>query len=109
MKARQIALSVAAAALLTGSALASADSSSTRKPLRQMTCSDFLLLDDAGKPEIVYWAATRGRDGRAGGAVIDVDATDSMVPALVEQCKEAPTAPFWQKVRAEAGKLGKKL
>jgi hypothetical protein len=42
-------------------------------------------------------------------AVIDVDATDSIVPVLVEKCREAPKASFWQTVKAETGRLGKKL
>jgi hypothetical protein len=37
----------------TGSALAFAEASSPRKPLRTMICYDFLLTEDAVKPEIV--------------------------------------------------------
>jgi hypothetical protein len=73
-----------------------------------MTCGDFLRINDDVKPEIVYWLATRGEPGN-GGAVIGVDVTDSMVPALVERCKEAPTASLSQKVKAETDKVGKKL
>jgi acid stress chaperone HdeA len=70
-----------------------------------MTCHDFLLTEDAVKPEIVYWAATRGSKPKT--AVIDVDDTDKIVPVLVEACRQAPNESFWQKVRAEARKLAK--
>ena len=109
MKARRVVIALAAAVLLTQSAPAFAQSIRARKPVRQMTCGDFLLLDDALKPEIVYWAATRDPRGSLVNAVIDVDATDSIVPALVETCRAAPQASFWQTVKAETGRLGKKL
>jgi acid stress chaperone HdeA len=109
MKARRVVVALAAAVLLTQSAPAFAQSIRARKPVRQMTCGDFLLLDDAVKPEIVYWAATRDQRGGHVNAVIDVDATDSIVPALVEKCRAAPQASFWQTVKAETGRLGKKL
>ena len=102
---RGVVVAVAAAVLLTQSGLALAQSSSARKPGRQMTCGDFLLVDDPVKPEMVYWAATRDPRGSLVDAVIDVDATDRIVPRLVERCREAPNAPFWQTVKAETGKL----
>jgi hypothetical protein len=58
---------------------------------------------------MVYWAATRDPRGSLVNAVIDFDATDRIVPLLVERCREAPNAPFWQTVKAETGKLEKKL
>jgi hypothetical protein len=45
MKIRHVAVGVAAAVLMTGSALAFAEASSPRKPLRTMTCYDFLLTE----------------------------------------------------------------
>ena len=104
MKILHVAVGVAAAVLMTGSALALAEASSPRKPLRTMSCHDFLLTEDAVKPEIVYWAATKSKPEIA---VIDVDDTDKIVPVLVEACKQAPNESFWQKVRAEARKLAK--
>jgi acid stress chaperone HdeA len=106
---RGVVVTLIAAVLLTQSGLAFAQSSLARKPGRHMTCGDFLVVDDAVKPEMVYWAATRDPRGSLVNAVIDVDATDRIVPLLVERCREAPNAPFWQTVKAETGKLEKKL
>jgi len=106
---RGVVVTLAAAVLLTQSGLAFAQSSPVRKPGRQMTCGDFLLVEDTVKPEMVYWAATRDPRGGHVNAAIDVDATDRMVPVLVERCRQSPNAPFWQTVKAETGRLEKKL
>jgi acid stress chaperone HdeA len=106
MKIRHVAVGVAAAVLMTWSALAFAEARSPRKPpLRTMTCHDFLLTEDAVKPEIVYWVATKSSKPET--AVIDVDDTDKIVPVLVEACRQAPNESFWQTARAEARKLAK--
>ena len=102
MKVRHAAIDVVAAVLMTGSALALAEASTPRKPIRAMTCHDFLLIEDAAKPEIVYWVATYGGPGKPQSTVIDVDDTDKIVPVVVEACRQAPNESLWQKVRAEA-------
>jgi acid stress chaperone HdeA len=109
MKLSRVAAGVAVAGLLIGSSLPDASAGPPRKPLGQMTCADFLGLDDAVKPEIVYWAAIHGQGGRLGVDVIDVGDTDRVVPLLVEQCKGTPRDSFWRKVRAEAERFEKRL
>jgi acid stress chaperone HdeA len=99
MKIRHTAVGVVAAVLMTGSALGFAEANTPRKPIRAMTCDDFLLVEDAAKPEIVYWVATYGKPQ---SAVIDVDDSDRIVPVVVEACRQSPSESFWQKVRAEA-------
>ena len=80
MKVRHVAVHVAAAVLMTGAAFAFAEARTPRKPVRAMTCQDFLLVEDAAKPEIVYWAATYRKDGKPESTVVDVDDTDKIVP-----------------------------
>ena len=95
-----------AVTLLAGSSVAFAEPRSSRQAMRpQMSCSDFLRLEDQAKPEIVYYLATRGERRN----VLDIDATDGMVPAIVERCKEAPTTPLSLQVKAETERLEKKL
>lgn len=53
-----------------------------RRPIKHMTCDEFLRSDDLAKPEIVYWLATQGRRAHE-ITVVEADVTDSMVPALV--------------------------
>src|SRR5262245_24093980 len=105
MRSLRVAVGVFAAIVMIGSAVPSARSNTAWKPLRQMTCADFLLIDDAAKPVIVYWAATRDQMGQPESAHVDVDDTDRMVPMLVEKCKETPRQSFWHKVRAESGQF----
>ena len=80
MKVRHAAVGVVAAVLMTGSALVLAEATTPRKPIRAMTCRDFLLIEDAAKPEIVYWVATFGKSGEPQSTVVDVDDTDRIVP-----------------------------
>ena len=51
---RGVVVTLADAVLLTQSGLTFAQSSLARKPGRQITCGDFLLVDDTVKPEMVY-------------------------------------------------------
>jgi hypothetical protein len=91
-----------AAALVAGAVDATP---STRQPVRpQMTCREFLRSDDAVKPEIVYWFATRSTLG-ASDDIIDVDATDRLVPVVVELCSGAPGSSLSRQVNAEATRL----
>ena len=90
--------------VLVGFGIVSAQSGPSRVPVRLIaTCGDFLRVDDDAKPEVVYWLATRGGAGNS-GTLIGVEATDRMVPVLVERCKAAPTAPFAKTVKAQAEK-----
>lgn len=70
----------------------------THKPAK-MTCEEFAALDDTVKPKVVYWAEGFNRKGKPVDAVVDIDATDKLVPMLVTECKETPKATFWQKIK----------
>jgi len=109
MNAHQIAIGSTAFVLFAGSSPALAQSGAGRQPIRQhMTCGEFLRSDELAKPEIVYWLAIRGAKDH-GATLIDADTTDGMVPALVERCRDAPTTPLSQQLKAEAEKLRSRL
>jgi acid stress chaperone HdeA len=103
MRTRQVA--AALAALIIAADVSVAAAGSPRKPIRSMTCRDFLLADDGAKPEIVYWAAAFRKDGKPERIVVDVDDTDRIVPVIVEACKQAPSESLWHMVRSQAGRL----
>ena len=63
-----------------------------------MTCKDFLAIDETTRPNLVYWAQGLNHKGKPKDAVVDVEATARLVPVIVEQCKAAPQASFWQKM-----------
>jgi hypothetical protein len=70
----------------------------THKPAK-MTCEEFVALDDMVKPKVVYWAEGFNRKGKPVDAVVDIDATDKVVPILVDECQKTPKASFWQKIK----------
>ena len=65
----------------------------------KMTCEEFLVLDDTIKPKVVYWAEGFNHKGQAADAVVDIEATDKLVPTLMMECKEAPKATLWEKIK----------
>lgn len=69
----------------------------THKPAK-MTCEEFVALDDVVKPKVVYWAEGFNRKGKPVDAIVDIDATDKLVPMLVDECQKTPKASFWQKI-----------
>jgi hypothetical protein len=70
----------------------------THKPAK-MTCEEYVMLDDVVKPKVVYWAEGFNNKGKAKDAVVDIAATDNLVPILVDECQETPKASFWEKIK----------
>ncbi len=68
------------------------------KPVK-MTCKEFVALDDAVKPKVVYWAEGFSKKGKPVDSMVDIDETDKLVPVLVTECKETPKLTFWQKIK----------
>jgi hypothetical protein len=108
MKGHWISIGGLAITLLAGSSIALAEPSLSRQSMRaQMSCRDFLRLEDQAKPEIVFFLATRGEPRNS--PLLDVEVTDTLVPAIVERCKDAPTTSLLFQVRAETKRLERKL
>jgi acid stress chaperone HdeA len=105
----RVVISVVTAVLLASTTLAVAQASGTKKPLGTMTCEDFLGIEDSIKPKMVYWAVAYGKGGKPERAVLDVEATEQVIPVLIDACQKAPKASFWQKLKAEFKKLEKKM
>jgi len=80
---------------MTSTALAATP---THKPAK-MTCEEYVMLDDVVKPKVVYWAEGFNKKGKAEDAVVDIAATDKLVPILVDECQESPKASFWEKIK----------
>ena len=80
---------------MTSTALAATP---THKPAK-MTCEEYVMLDDVVKPKVVYWAEGFNKKDKAEDAVVDIAATDKLVPILVDECQESPKASFWEKIK----------
>jgi acid stress chaperone HdeA len=98
---------VAVAATLAAAALPAAAAAPGNKPLGQWSCEEFLAVNDQVKPKVVYWATAYGKGGKPEAAVLDIDATETVTPAIIDSCTKAPKEPFWKTVKAEWAKLEK--
>jgi hypothetical protein len=91
------------AACLSAPAFAGTTSSkpatSDKTASANMTCEEFVMLDDVVQPKVVYWAEGLDQAGDPVDAVIDLDASDSLVPTIVESCRETPKMSFWEKLK----------
>ena len=67
--------------------------------LTEMSCEEFLGLDGENKLKIVYWVDGFSKKGLHVVAEIDIDKTDQLIPALIAECKETPSASFWEQIR----------
>jgi len=100
---------VATGLLAAGTHSARAASSAAQKPLGKMTCEDFLALDETVQPKAVIYAVAYAKGGKPEAAVVDIEATDTITPLVIEECKAKPKESFWAKVKAEVKKLKAKM
>jgi len=99
----------------TGNAMAkngksTADAGTTGKAnamTGKMMCEEFLSLDEVTRPKVVYWAEGYTKKGKPQDAVFDVEATERLVPTLVEVCQKEPKSSFMSKVKNESSKKAK--
>jgi acid stress chaperone HdeA len=70
------------------------------KPM-ELTCEEFLSYDEVTRPQIVYWSEGLNGKGKPDSAVIDVERTNSLVPVLVEDCRQEPKTSYWTKLKQE--------
>lgn len=78
----------------------------THKPAT-MTCEEFVALDDVVQPKVVYWnEGFINNKGKPVDAVVDIEATDQLIPVLITECQKTPKAVLKEKLKAVKG--GKK-
>lgn len=85
----------------------SKQASMDKKPISQVTCEEFIGLDDTFKPNAVAWAVGY-KAGQQNPDVVamDVDGVETITPYVVDECMKAPKASFWSKVE---GVMKKKM
>ena len=109
MKLKRIATAVLATTLFASSTVAFAQSSSGKKAVENMTCEDFVALEDSFKPHAINWAVAYGEDGKPESAGVNVEGIQQIIPVVIEACQKTPKESFWQKVKTEFTKLRQKL
>jgi hypothetical protein len=84
--------------VMLSAGVTSAVLAATYKP-GEMTCEEYVILDDVVKPGVVYWAEGFNYKGEPVDAVIDFDTVDRLVPVIVDECQKSPKASFWEKIK----------
>jgi acid stress chaperone HdeA len=87
-------------ALMVAIAIPVGAAADTKKPVAKWTCADFLGVDDTIKPKAVYWATAHAKAGKPETTTINIEATEKVVPFIIDDCTRAPQDSFWQKLKA---------
>ena len=90
-----------------GLALAQTTNESPKKPIAQMSCKDYLGMDDVVKPKFIYYTVGYSHHGKPTSATFDVVNVDKIVPVVDEYCRVHLTASAYQKVM-DASKASEK-
>jgi hypothetical protein len=78
---------------LLATVLATPASASMPRP-GKITCEEFVALDDAVKPKVVYWEEGFDKKGKPEDAEVDIDETDKLIPSIITECQRSPRLPF---------------
>jgi len=65
----------------------------------EITCEEFVALDDVVKPKIVYWNEGFIYKGKPVDAVIDIEETDQFIPVLITECQKSPKVSLKEKLK----------
>ncbi|SAK83531.1 putative acid stress chaperone HdeA precursor [Caballeronia temeraria] len=65
-----------------------------------MTCADFVQVDDAYKPALVYWVAGVDKLGVKGTETTLIDTAQPVAATVSEACMKDPAAKFRTKVHS---------
>ncbi len=90
-----ITFAIVGGVLLTA-AMTSPALAATYKP-SQMTCEDFLQIDDIVKPKLVYFAEGNNKGSHPGE--FKVEEIDHIIPILIEDCHKTPKANLVKKMK----------
>jgi len=78
------------------------------KPV-EMTCEEFVALDDVVQPKVVYWnEGYINSKGKRVDPVVDIEETDNLIPLLITECQKTPKTSLKEKLKeVKGGKKGK--
>ncbi|SAK86190.1 putative acid stress chaperone HdeA precursor [Caballeronia temeraria] len=66
----------------------------------KMTCADFVQVDEAYKPALVYWVAGVDKLGVTGTETTVVDTMQPVAATVAQECQKDPQTKFMTKVRS---------
>jgi hypothetical protein len=100
MHAGRIVWLVAAGALLGGLAGAPPAHAGKSKQVDQITCEEFLALNESDRNKIAFWVdGYQAAKGDAAVGTVAFDKFGQPLGALVEDCKKTPKETLWEKLK----------
>lgn len=69
------------------------------KPVGQLTCQDFLMLDENFRPTAVAFAEGVTKKDKIVDPTLDVEGIAKVVPVIVQECTNTPKENFVHKVK----------
>ncbi|SDK28335.1 HdeA family protein [Microbulbifer yueqingensis] len=81
----------------------------SRKAAKDWTCADFIAVDEKYQPKVVYWATANTEDGDPEAAILDIEATEKVVPMVITACKKTPKESFRKKFKEERQKVDREM
>ena len=69
-----------------------------KKHASQLTCEEFLSIDEINRPKIIYWTVGQMKKGKPEHVDVLISRTDRLVPVVIEECKKNPKKTFWQEI-----------
>jgi NAD-dependent SIR2 family protein deacetylase len=65
----------------------------------EMSCEQFMALDDVIKPKVVYWNEGFMYKGKQVDPIVDIEETDQLIPVLITECQKNPKASLKEKIQ----------
>ena len=70
-----------------------------KKHASQLTCEEFLSIDEINRPKIIYWTVGQMKKGKPEHVDVLISRTDRLVPVVIEECKKNPKKHFGRKLK----------
>jgi HdeA/HdeB family len=84
-----------------GSLLAPGGSHAASKQVDQITCEEFLALNENDRNRIAFWVdGYQTAKGEAAVGTVAFDKFGQPIGALVDDCKKTPKETLWQKLKS---------
>lgn len=81
---------------------AQATTESSKKPITQTSCKDYIAMDEVIKPKFIYYTVGYSKRGKPVMETFDVVGVDKMKPVLDEYCSVHLTSSAYKKVMEES-------
>lgn len=81
---------------------AQATHASPKKAVTQITCKDYLEMDEVIKPKFIYYAVGQSKSGKPEVVDFDVVGVDQVQPVLDQYCRDNLTSSAYKKVMKES-------